>query len=248
MNIELAKKNFIDLKKKANDAVEKVGLGNQKAKVALVLDISGSMGSLFSNGTVQKVVENLLALGIKFDDNQAIDIFLFGSNNYDVGELKEEDFYQYVNNKIRPSYPLEGSTNYAGVMSRILKKYTSAGEQLVKKRLFNKLLSSPLTNTILDEPVFVIFITDGDNNDKRETEAVIKEASKHGVFWQFVGIGYSSFDFLQKLDDMNVRFIDNADFIKFNDIGSVDENELFSRLLGEFPEWLKEAKNKNLIK
>ncbi|WP_372630452.1 VWA domain-containing protein [Cohnella sp.] len=79
LSIDLAKKNFIELKKKANDVASSLGLGNQKAKVALALDISGSMASTFKNGTVQKVVEELLALGVKFDDNQAIDIFLLGS-------------------------------------------------------------------------------------------------------------------------------------------------------------------------
>lgn len=238
MSIDLAKKQFIELKKKAEVSVEQAGLGSQKAKVALALDISGSMGGLFSSGIVQQVVEKLLALGIKFDDDQAIDIFLFGLNDHYVGELKENDFYQYVQNKVTSKYRLENGTNYAGVMQRIVNHYTSGG----LAGLFSK------KSKALDEPVFVIFITDGDNGDKSKAENVIRDASNKGIFWQFVGVGYSSFEFLDKLDKMPNRAIDNANFFKLNDINSISDEELFGRLLTEFPSWIKEARDKNLIK
>lgn len=245
MSIELAKKQFIELKKTAATSIELAGLGNQKAKVALALDISGSMGGLFASGKVQQVVEKLLALGIKFDDDQAIDIFLFGVNDYYVGELKESEFYQYVQNKITSKYRLEGGTNYAGVMQKIIDKYV--GQSNKKSGMFGKLFSKN-EETPLDEPVFVIFITDGDNGDKSRTEDIVKDASNKGVFWQFVGIGNERFSFLQKLDDLKGRYIDNADFFQLNDINKVSDEELFNRLLTEFPSWIKEARNKNLIK
>lgn len=248
MSIELAKAQFINLKKVADSSVEKAGLGNQKAKVALALDISGSMDWEFSSGMVQKVTEKLLALGIKFDDNQAIDIFLFGVKDYHVGELKESGFYQYVKNEISNKYRLEGGTNYAGVMERIVNHYTT--ESVSNSGMFGKLFSKNKASAsdTLDEPVFVIFITDGDNGDKSRAEEVIRKAANKGIFWQFVGIGSSRFDFLQKLDDLSGRFVDNADFFQLNDISRVSDEELFGRLLTEFPSWITEARSKGLIK
>lgn len=247
MSIELAKQNFVNLKKVASDTVESKGLGNQKARVALALDISGSMSGLFANGTVQSVCEKLLALGVKFDDNKAIDIFLFGQKDYEVGELEENDFYQYVDKHITRKYSLEGSTIYSGVMKRIIKKYSDADngqKQGLFKGLFNKKSTS---NNEPIEPVYVMFVTDGDNYDKTEAEQVIKDSSNLGIFWQFVGLGGSSFNFLEKLDNLNGRVLDNTNFFHLNDFNKIDDSELYNRLLNEFPSWIKEAQSKGFI-
>ena len=88
---EVAQKEFTLLKKKADVVVQELGLTGQRARVALAIDISGSMNQLFKAGTVQRVVERILALALKFDDNGAVDVFLFGVNDYECGELQEED-------------------------------------------------------------------------------------------------------------------------------------------------------------
>lgn len=76
----------------------------------------------------------------------------------------------------------------------------------------------------------------------------IKEASNKPLFWQFVGIGNSSFGFLEKLDDMDGRTVDNADFLKISNLTKLNDEDLYKALLGEFPDWLKAAKSKNIIK
>lgn len=219
-----AQENFVQLKRKVTLAVKRVGLEGQRARVALALDISVSMRRMFEAGTVQRVCERLLALGVKFDDNGAVDIFLFGNKDYDVGELSEENFYGFVEQEIASQYRLEGKTNYAGVINRIVEKYT----------------------TEPGDPAYVLFITDGDNHDKAEAEEAIVKASKFPIFWQFVGIGGSTFEFLDKLDTMSGRFIDNANFFALNDINRVSDEDLYQRMLVEFPSWLKEAKQKGI--
>lgn len=100
----------------------------------------------------------------------------------------------------------------------------------------------------LEKPVFVIFITDGDNFDHAETEKVIRQAAHFGVFFKFVGIGNSEFPFLEQLDDMPDRFLDNADFFKVADIAQADETEIYEKLLNEVKDWSIEARKHNLIK
>ena len=46
---------------------------------------------------------------------------------------------------------------------------------------------------------------------------------------------------------MEGRYVDNANFFQLNDIMSISDSELYERLLNEFPEWLKEAKQKGIL-
>ena len=68
------------------------------------------------------------------------------------------------------------------------------------------------------------------------------------IFWQFIGIGYSNFDVLRRLDTMDGRVVDNANFSHLDDISQVSDEELYDQLLNEFPMWLKEAKEKRILK
>ncbi|MDC0759349.1 hypothetical protein POF51_01445 [Brevibacillus sp. AG] len=87
--------------------------------IFLILAFYGTLCMVESQLSIEQ-----FALGVKFDDNRSIDIFLFGKNDYEGGELSERDFFNYVNNHIVRKYQLEGFTNYAGVMKRIVKKYS----------------------------------------------------------------------------------------------------------------------------
>lgn len=95
-------------------------------------------------------------------------------------------------------------------------------------------------------PAFVIFINDG--GVLKSIKKVIVEASLMPLFWQFVGIGTADFDVLKKLDTMDGRIVDNANFIHIEDIASVTDEALYDHLLNEFPLWLKAATDKRIIR
>lgn len=222
---EEAQARLVQLKQKAGFAVGMAGLQKQRARVALSLDASGSMIPLYENGTVQQLCARLLGLAMQFDDNGAADIFMFDTGDNEVGEIFEKNFFEFTTDNLpKVFYKMRGGTSYAGVMKRIIKKYTKTA----------------------GDPAYVMFITDGDNSDKKQAEAAMIEASKYPIFWQFIGIGKSSFDFLEKLDNLKGRVIDNANFFAVNDIGEIADEELYRRMLGEFPLWLKAAKEKGL--
>jgi stress protein len=46
---------------------------------------------------------------------------------------------------------------------------------------------------------------------------------------------------------MKGRYVDNAGFFALDDFKKVSNEELYSRLLEEFPVWLKAIKNKGMI-
>lgn len=65
---------------------------------------------------------------------------------------------------------------------------------------------------------------------------------------QFVGVGGAGFNYLEQLDDMSGRYVDNADFFEadFDDFST--ENNLYQKLLQEYPSWLANEKVKDMIK
>lgn len=202
---------------------------NEIARVALVLDFSSSMMYQYSNGTVQEVVERLLPAGVKFDDNAAIDVYIFAEreNFHDLGEVSDKDFHNYVNREVYNGNYRLGGTTYAPIINYITEKYTNEP----------------------GDPAFVMFITDGDTWDEPETSNAIKKAAKKPIFWQFIGLGDDSMSFLEKLDTMDGRVVDNANFQRIKDINKISDNDLYEKvLMSEFPEWWEKAKKLKIIK
>lgn len=236
---------LLDLSKKAKISLEKVGLQNHEAKVALCLDISGSMYDLYRSGKIQEFAERILALGTRFDDDGSIDIFLFGQYAHDAGELTIDNFDGFVNRMIH-RYPLEGATYYSDVMKMVREHYFG----------FAQRRREPLSEEI---PVYVMFLTDGAAFDETRTIGEIESSSYEPIFWQFMAIGESNYDvygnyqnvgnfgFLEELDNLTGRFIDNANFFHVADPAGIPDNQLYDLLMTEYPGWVKLARSKGLI-
>lgn len=230
--IELRKQSVIDLKKSS-------GLGSDsKAQVYLALDFSYSMSPLYDDGTVQEVVERILPFGLAFDDNGEVDFYLFENRCKQMPEtITLSNVDGYINNKVLGRYSM-GGTNYAPVLEEIYKETANVS----KGGFFSKSSVEKMKT-----PVYIIFITDGNNSDKSETESIIRKMSETGIFVQFIGIGKEQFSFLDKLDDLSGRKIDNVNFFKVDDIRGISDNALYQGLMTEYPGWVAQAKNKNLI-
>lgn len=209
----------------AKEEVHKVCLDKKplidlKAKVALVLDYSGSMDWLYNNGTVQRVVEKMLPLAMNFDDDGSMETWLFSDSCSRLKDANLNNLDGYIKRETKGKSM--GGTNYSPVMKEVINFYK--GERL---------------------PVYVIFITDGDNfdSDKPETTATITEAAKKPIFWQFVGLGNSGFSYLEGLDNLEDRYVDNADFFSVKNADDIT----YQDLLEEFPTWLSDQKVKDML-
>ncbi|WP_161882219.1 VWA domain-containing protein [Deinococcus alpinitundrae] len=232
---EIAEKapQLISLVKQAEVSLKKRGLDEHTARVALVLDISASMSVLYRQGVVQRVAEKTLALASRFDDDGRMDVFLFGLQAHDAGDIGIEGIAGAVEKLIK-RHPLEGGTMYARAMQEVRKHYFGA--------------SKPRKSALMEKtPVYVIFITDGETFDKKESEAQLKDASLEPVFWKFVGVGREKFEFLQKLDDLSGRYIDNADFVQIENIDTLDSGQLYEMLLQEYDGYLRLARQQGLL-
>lgn len=257
--LDLRKKMVLDLKKSK-------GIRGQQAQVALVLDYSGSMSTLYNNGTVQKTIDRILPIGLGFDDNGEVDAYLFHNGYIKIDKtININNYTTFVKDKT--SKFGMGGTDYAPVIMKILEDYIGdlhisapvVEEQKgffgkISNKLFGSDTSAKPTSKItipnakkLNVPVYVIFITDGENSDHEAARNAIQLASKFGIFFQFVGIGHESFKFLKELDTMGGRVIDNANFLEIKDLNTIDDSSLYNKLMFEFPSWIVLAQQKGII-
>jgi len=185
-------------------------------KVTIALDISGSMDNLFKNGTVQQVVEKLLAVSLSISSNDQLDIWTFNDKSKRLNSVSKSNFQNYVNSNGILS---NGGTDVSTALVDIDKKHFQ---------------ESTGCN------VFAVILTDGDIG---ELQTFVKNSCNKPIFWQFVGLG-NDFAKLITLNSANK----NVSFFSLNDISTISDDELYKKLLAEFPTWYKESETKGLIK
>ena len=215
--VSLVKPLVFELKKK--------NLETTVARVGLVLDISGSMVPRFKNGTVQSIVNKTLPLAVQFDDDGELDFWFYGTTARKMDSVNLKNYMTAVPEDWKHlMLNLGGRNNEPIVMRMVVDEYKDT-----------------------KIPAYVLFITDGGVNQKREIQNIITEASHLPIFWQFVGVGGKNYGILEKLDTMTGRYVDNAGFFALDDFKKVSNEELYARLLEEFPSWLEEIKKKGMI-
>lgn len=215
--ISLVKPLVFELKKK--------NLETTVARVGLVLDISGSMVPRFKNGTVQSIVNKTLPLAVQFDDDGELDFWFYGTTARNMNSVNLKNYTTAVPEDWKHlMLDLGGRNNEPIVMRMVVDEYKDT-----------------------KIPAYVLFITDGGVNQKREIQNIITEASHLPIFWQFVGVGGKNYGILEKLDTMSGRYVDNAGFFALDDFKKVSNEELYARLLEEFPSWLEEIREKGMI-
>ncbi|MBQ3010254.1 MAG: VWA domain-containing protein [Oscillospiraceae bacterium] len=227
-------KHVVSLSKTVVDLSHKSGvdLGATSAKVVVVLDYSGSMNSLYHNGTVQNTINRLVPLGLTFDDNGTIDVFLFSNDYRKITDLNLGNYEDYVKKVVFTSGYQMGGTSYAPVLKAIIEGETKKGLFGFGKKVKQE--------AIVDDgdPTFILFITDGENADKAASDAIIRKSSELNVFIQFIGIGNERFNYLRQLDDMPGRRRDNTGFSKMSDLNKASDSELYTNVLEQFSDWL----------
>lgn len=223
-------KTVVDLSKR-----NEVDLGSTSAKVVVVLDYSGSMSSLYRNGTVQRTINRLVPLGLTFDDNGTIDVYLFSNEYKKIDDLNLTNYESYVHDVVCSSGFSMGGTSYAPVLRSIIE-----GNRKTVGGFFGFGGRTVVEEPIVDngDPTFILFITDGENADKAEADKIIRKSSEMNVFIQFIGIGDEQFKYLMALDDMPGRKRDNTGFSKMRDLDKTDDHELYTNVLEQFSGWL----------
>ncbi|MEG3966955.1 VWA domain-containing protein [Microcoleus sp. T2B6] len=240
--IDITKKADISLlKAKVDICLKKKGIDDILARVALVLDISGSMSHQYSSGAVQALLERIVPVASRLDDDATLDVWFFGSTFKRTSSVTETNVDGYITKEVgemkrallvfkMPSLMLElgGGNNESLVIKDVIKKYTQEKPSKL--------------------PAFIVFLSDGGVTNEPEIKKFIVDAAKYPIFWQFVGLAGFNYGILERLDSMGGRLVDNANFFHLDDLGKITDEQLYERLLNEFPAWIKQARLKGILK
>jgi hypothetical protein len=233
---------LVNLSKKASFSLSKNGLDDTKARVALVLDHSYSMSMEYSSGRMQELSERVLALATQLDDNGEVEFFIFDNDAEYLGDIKLSNYAGAVDNLRRgKSF---GGTDYSTGINAVVEHYFGGS---VRTGRFGRLFGGNSSAADTTVPVFALFLTDGETGNQSGTVKALTDAADYPIFWKFLSIGTESFDFLQQLDDLDGRRVDNADYKPVGNLSSVKDSQLFDLLLDEYATWIADARAANIL-
>jgi len=234
-------KRIEENKKTVMNLSKELGIGSQRFEVKLVLDTSGSMSNAFSNGDVQNIISAVLPIALAFDDDGTVPVYGFANSAY---KFSDEVKLNNVDGFVKKLSPKWGGTSYAPAINLIVKdhKADSGGSKgffgFGKKKSEVKI------------PTYVIFITDGYNDDVREAQNAMREASEYPIYFMCIGVGGGSFPMLESLDDLSGRKMDNAGYFSagFTIFSpQSDPQALYKAMIKELPAFCKECLALDLI-
>jgi hypothetical protein len=243
--------NLLQLKQKVTIRAARSGLISRKFKVALSIDVSGSMVDYFRSGRVQEIVERMLALAMQFDDDGEIDIFAFGTGATYCGTVNKNNYHECVQYHGGYDVSINGKrlsltgTNYAPAFDLVLKHYFGDSWRSLNTGGssgflgFGKKAGSgrPHLTSPQGDPVFHLFVTDGECSDYNASLKIVDECSQLPMFTQFAGFG-SGFRTLDAIDNMSGRYVDNAGVFTASSLG-ISDDELYDGMLNELPQWVR---------
>lgn len=217
-------------------------------RVGLAIDISGSMADEFADGSVQMVIDQMLGIAAKFDDDGSIDIFQFDDRADYVGVCEASNYGNYVT---EAGLRVRGGTAYSPCVRLITEHMFSASPTQAKSGMFSGLFGKKAppsqAPSSSDIPVLIFFITDGaPYSEGRSVSAqysaikpAFEAAQAHPVYFQMIGINNQSdqFEVIEKLADD----LPNVGFVGMNGFGKTDE-QLYSEVISdELVSWVKTA-------
>ncbi|MEV0077387.1 VWA domain-containing protein [Nocardia neocaledoniensis] len=231
--LSFEKRERLDLRKRevAKVLIDKSAFG-VRARVVLVIDKTGSMQKLYRGGTVHRVVERMIPIATQLDDDGTLEAYLYALRYARLPDITVASGEHWAQTYLHLTGTHDG-IDYDAMGGR--------NDEL------------PIMRAVIDaiagtaEPTLVLFFTDGGFAKKREIAALMREAAHLPAFWQFIGLGAGNFGVLRTLDELDGRVVDNAGFFAIDDIDRVEDAELYRRLLGEFPDWLRAARTAGIV-
>ncbi|MFJ7629123.1 VWA domain-containing protein [Streptomyces sp. NPDC097595] len=245
----------VDMRKRLSLRKEQVavslgkhGLDRLTARVILVLDASGSMSTLYTRGTVAGVTERMAAVAAQLDDDGEMQAWTFASNPARLPDLTIGELPDWLRLHVRvgqvglfgrkrpPKGLVPGQVDMraVGIQNE---------EQKVIAEVRDYVRAHPVP-----APTLVLFFSDGGVYRNDEIERELRAAVEEPVFWQFIGLGRAQYGVLERFDTMPGRRVDNVGFFAVDDIEQVSDQELYDRLLSEFPSWLRAARQAGILR
>ena len=201
-----------------------------KLQVKLAVDKSGSMHALYNNGFVEMVVDLAIVAGMKFDDNQEIDVGFFNNLFHNAKIAKATDFGKYMNHYGNIA---EGGTEFYPVLEAMYDQ-----NEVKKPSFFNKLVESVTKRP--PKPnyrTYLFIITDGENTDRSKTLHFLSTVDRSMTYVQFIGIGKS----INKQYLESYATGDNVHVLHYPDPSKITADQFYQDICHEeFLNWSKQ--------
>lgn len=239
----------IDMRKRISMRKEQVavslrkrGAADLKARVVLVLDASGSMTRLYDRGVVGQTVERMAAVAAQLDDDGEMQAWTFATHPARLPDLQLGDLPEWIRLHVRVGALRRQKNLEPGQIDMKTVGFQNE-EQKVIAQVLDHVRAEPLA-----VPTLVLFFSDGGVTRDREIEQALRDAATEPVFWQFVGLGRAGFGVLERFDTLPGRAIDNVGFFSVPAIDQVSDSDLYDKLLGEFPDYVRAAQRMGLLR
>ncbi|MFD5266831.1 VWA domain-containing protein [Streptomyces sp. NPDC058335] len=223
-------------------SLRKRGAAGVSARVVLVLDASGSMSFLYSGGVVADVVERMAAVAAELDDDGEMQAWTFASDPARLPDLRLGELPEWLRLHVRVgeiSLFRRSKKPRKGLQPGQV-DMRSVGIQNEEQKVIAQVRDYVRANPAA-APTLVLFFSDGGVYRDAAIEKELRAAAAEPIFWQFVGLGRSNYGVLERFDALPGRRVDNVGFFAVDDIRTVPDQELYDRLLSEFPSWLTAA-------
>lgn len=222
--------SMVSLRKEAAYSLRKHEVEGKGVKVYAVFDYSGSMRPWYQNLSVQRLANQVLALGAELDDDGTVEAWYFDT---DVSEV--------LTISLRPEHA-GTEAHYEGWVDRTSDRghmgLTDTARAIRTVSRYHAQYGGGL-------PGLCVFQTDGSpytgpgSGAKADAEEAIREASfnpdTENLFFAFVGFGTrQNVDFLFTLDQLKGRKHDNASAMAVEDFRRITDAQLFDGVLKEF--------------
>ncbi|PJE96539.1 stress response protein [Streptomyces carminius] len=230
-------------------SLRKHGAEGARARVILVLDASGSMSFLYSKGVVAGVVERMAAVAAQLDDDGEMQAWTFASSPARLPDLRLGELPEWIGLHVRV-----GELSLFGRPKK--RKRGLAPEQIDMRTIGIQNEEQKVIAEVrayvrehpAPDPTLVLFFSDGGVYRNDQIEKELREAVEEPVFWQFVGLGRANYGVLERFDTLPGRRVDNVGFFAVDDIDKVSDPELYDRLLSEFPQWIRAARQAGVLR
>ncbi|MGW0870824.1 VWA domain-containing protein [Streptomyces sp. NPDC002740] len=245
----------VDMRKRLSLRKEQVAVSLSKrgavglsARIVLVLDASGSMSFLYSRGVVADVVERMAAVAAQLDDDGEMQAWTFASDAARLPDLRLGELPEWLRLHVRVgeiSLFRRGKKPRKGMEPGQV-DMRSVGIQNEEQKAIAQVRSYVRENPAA-APTLVLFFSDGGVYRDAAIERELRAAVDEPIFWQFVGLGRSDYGVLERFDTLPGRRVDNVGFFSVDDISTVPDQELYDRLLSEFPSWITAARQAGIL-
>ena len=243
---------LIKLQKSAAISLKKNNLDNVVARVVMVLDASGSTQRMWPE-IMQGVTDRLATLALNLDDNGELEFWVYATSCKKFATVTLKNLDGFIAALMRGE---DGSGAAApkaekkGLWGRVT---SSLGAGIVPGLGYDN--NEPvIMDAIIKEckdsttvPTLVLFVTDGGIDKDRAIEKLLVDSSRSPIFWQFIGLGGSSYGVLERFDTLTGRHVDNAGFFAIDDYRKLTDEDLYNRIVQEFPKWLSTVKALGMI-